>query len=99
MKVYLDGDKWCAVHDNFVDLAVSPAGFGDTPQQAIADLIGEFDLVLLVEGESLNTQRAVLLDQTLYCPKCKKLTEETCDLCGGVAVEVQVFDVIKHESR
>lgn len=33
-----DGNKWCAVLPNFENLAESPSGFGDTADEAIADL-------------------------------------------------------------
>jgi len=38
-RIYLDGDMWCAVGPNFVDLQESKAGFGKTPNEAIADLL------------------------------------------------------------
>ena len=38
VKVYLDGDKWCAVHLDFVNLQESDAGFGPTIEAAVADL-------------------------------------------------------------
>jgi hypothetical protein len=34
-----DGDQWCVTRGDFVDLQVSPAGFGDTPMDALADLL------------------------------------------------------------
>jgi hypothetical protein len=30
-----DGNSWCAVGPEFLDLQRSPAGFGDTPEQAV----------------------------------------------------------------
>jgi hypothetical protein len=33
-----DGDTWCAVGPEFVDLVQSPAGFGNTPKEAVKDL-------------------------------------------------------------
>lgn len=33
-RVYRDGNKWCAVHEDFIDLQASPAAFGDTPEEA-----------------------------------------------------------------
>lgn len=39
--VRLDGNKWCATNPDFINLQVSPAGFGDTPEEAIADLAKE----------------------------------------------------------
>jgi len=37
-RVYMDGDKWCAVRPDFEDLQASPSGWGDTPEEARADL-------------------------------------------------------------
>ncbi len=34
-----DGDKWCATYTDFINLQESPAGFGDTQEEAKADLI------------------------------------------------------------
>lgn len=33
-----DGDKWCAVHGDFQNLEESPAGFGDTFEEALDQL-------------------------------------------------------------
>ena len=38
MRLYKDGDKWCATEDDFVDLQISNAGFGDTEVMAVRDL-------------------------------------------------------------
>ena len=38
-RIYPDGNVWCAVHEQFKNLQESPAGFGDTPDEAIQDLI------------------------------------------------------------
>ena len=38
VRVYLDGNQWCAVHRNFVNLQESHAGFGDTIEAAVRDL-------------------------------------------------------------
>jgi hypothetical protein len=35
----LDGNQWCAHYEDFENLQLSPAGFGDTPDLALADLI------------------------------------------------------------
>lgn len=38
LRIYLDGDKWCCVNDNsFENLQESPAGFGDTQEEAIEE--------------------------------------------------------------
>jgi hypothetical protein len=36
--VYCDGNSWCAVNADFQNLQESPAGFGDTPLMALAEL-------------------------------------------------------------
>ena len=33
-----DGASWCATAPGFINLQESPAGFGDTPEEAIANL-------------------------------------------------------------
>lgn len=39
--VRLDGNQWCATNPDFINLQESPAGFGDTPMEAIAALAKE----------------------------------------------------------
>lgn len=39
INVFKDGSAWCATRDGFIDLQVSIAGFGDSPKNAVADLI------------------------------------------------------------
>lgn len=34
----MDGNAWCAVAKNFINLQESPAGFGDTALDALASL-------------------------------------------------------------
>lgn len=38
-RVFLDGDMYCAVMPDFIDLQSSPAGFGKTPEEARAALV------------------------------------------------------------
>ena len=33
-RVFRDGNKWCCVEDDFINLQESFAGFGDTPLEA-----------------------------------------------------------------
>ncbi len=37
-RVYLDGNAWCAVRFDFINLQESPAGFGSTPEAARSEL-------------------------------------------------------------
>lgn len=36
--VFRDGEQWCCVSQDFVDLATSPAGFGTTIDEALLNL-------------------------------------------------------------
>jgi len=36
---YMDGNAWCATRPDFINLQESLAGFGDTEQEAIANLV------------------------------------------------------------
>lgn len=38
IDVKLDGDMWCATGAGFIDLQSSPAGFGKSPREAVANL-------------------------------------------------------------
>jgi hypothetical protein len=37
---FRDGNQWCCVFGDFVNLQESPAGFGETFEDALADLQG-----------------------------------------------------------
>lgn len=39
--LFMDGNKWCAIDRHHVDLQRSPAGFGDTCLEAMAELCKE----------------------------------------------------------
>jgi ribosomal protein S5 len=39
IRVYIDGDAWCAVFGDFIDLQASPAGFGLTAADAVRQLL------------------------------------------------------------
>ena len=38
VRTFMDGDKWCAVNPDFINLQESPVGFGNTQQDAMKDL-------------------------------------------------------------
>lgn len=38
INLFMDGDKWCATRKDFTNLQESPAGFGDTQEEAINNL-------------------------------------------------------------
>jgi hypothetical protein len=37
-RLYMDGNAWCATRKDFENLQESPAGFGDTAREALAEL-------------------------------------------------------------
>lgn len=39
-RVYKDGNKWCAVFPDFINIQESEIGFGDTPEEARKALKG-----------------------------------------------------------
>ncbi len=41
VRVFMDGNMWCAVNPDFTNLQESPAGFGKTKEDAIAQLKDE----------------------------------------------------------
>ena len=41
IRTFKDGDKWCATWSDFINLQKSPAGFGDTKEEAIENLTEE----------------------------------------------------------
>jgi len=41
-RIFKDGDQWCAVGHRFIDIQQSPAGFADTPAEALNQLMKEF---------------------------------------------------------
>lgn len=59
-NLFMDGDKWCATDMHFIDLAQSPAGFGTTALQAMAELCKELGFK---GGKTWNTTFADLLQR------------------------------------
>jgi len=39
IKIFLDGSDWCATFEDFINIGVSPAGFGKTQEDATDDLL------------------------------------------------------------
>ena len=37
-KIFLDGNAWCAIRNDFIDLQESPCGFGKNALEALAEL-------------------------------------------------------------
>jgi len=38
-KVFKDGNLWCAVNEEFINIQESPCGFGITPMVALGELV------------------------------------------------------------
>lgn len=45
LRLFMDGDQWCAVRADFYDLGDSPAGFGHRAYEALAELAKELGYV------------------------------------------------------
>jgi len=43
-RIYMDGDQWCAVNNEFIDLQESISGFGSNPLMALKVLIAQENL-------------------------------------------------------
>ena len=43
LRVFVDGNKWCAVYQDFINLQESPAGFGNSVAEAVEDLMKNTD--------------------------------------------------------
>ena len=41
IQVKKDGDQWCATQSDFINLQESPAGFGNSPKEAVDALLAE----------------------------------------------------------
>jgi hypothetical protein len=67
INVKKDGNAWCAFYDDFVNLQESPAGFGDTPQEAV-------NALKMLEGR-LIPHKHLPMDLLSAAP-------ETCPECG-----------------
>lgn len=68
-RLYLDGNKWCAVGYGFTDLATCNAGFGDTQGEAIEDLKRQDGPTAM----KLNDADFVVGG---YCRRCKEWVPE-----------------------
>lgn len=56
--IYMDGNAWCAVELDHIDLQTSPAGFGETALEAMAELAKELGFI---GGKMWNATFADLL--------------------------------------
>lgn len=53
-RTFMEGDKWCAVMPDFEDLQVSPAGFGDTREEAITELKKDKSIAMPVLTKAID---------------------------------------------
>lgn len=66
-----DGDQWCATSSDFVNLQESPAGFGDTADAAIAELVKQ-ELAILAQndGPLQRSAKVALAQSDALCKVC-----------------------------
>ena len=68
MRTFKDGNQWCAVADNFINLQESPAGFADGKEGAVAALVEEQSSELAAaKAEAERLQKEIGT-----CHKCGK---------------------------
>ena len=76
MKTYKDGDQWCAVGSNFVNLQESPAGFGDAQEDAVEQLVNELERQL-AQAEERERQDLLLMRQAHDLITCTQKGSES----------------------
>ena len=87
VKLYMDGDKWCAVYEpTFINLEESLAGFGDSEAEALKDL---------VKNQALHAQASLLLAELpegTYIAKGKRYRAWCEDEDGNFPDGLDAFD-------
>lgn len=71
-RLYMGGNQWCAVGPGFRNLAIDPAGFGDTQEAAVAELNATV-------GESAEVDE---FEVGGFCRRCKEWVREDEDMDG-----------------
>ena len=71
-RLYMDGNAWCAVGPSFRNLAIDPAGFGDTQADAVANLN-------VVRHENVEVED---FEVGGFCRRCTEWVEEDCAMEG-----------------
>ena len=54
-RLIKDGTAWCATPPGFIDLQSSPAGFGDTQEQAVKALIADQQFQIWLLRRNMRT--------------------------------------------
>ncbi len=84
IRISLDGNKWCALCGPNLQEGLS--GFGDTPEEALMDLIGQTDDRFAATTASHETIAGALHTALAVLNR----TESVCNtiLCGGCLADV-----------
>jgi hypothetical protein len=69
-NIFLDGNQWCAVRSDFVNLQESSVGFGDSPMAALRELFDNDD-----------TQACIKCNKVLTEENCYDFNDELCKPC------------------
>ena len=68
-RLYMDGNAWCAVPPHFQDLMQSPSGFGETMEDAVAEL--NQHIGFRHTFGTFRPIRAVIENFSVRCPRCE----------------------------
>lgn len=49
VRIFRDGNQWCATYPHFENLHESEAGFGDSPGEAVNDLLEDIALIQMAK--------------------------------------------------
>ncbi len=71
-RIYMDGNAWCAVGPDFRNLAIDHAGFGVTPEIAVANL------------NATRRENSTIEDFEIggFCRQCKEWVPEGAQMDG-----------------
>jgi len=85
-SVFKDGLSWCATGNGFVNLQESAAGFGDSPMEALGDLVAQEKELDIAKRQSIRNWRCNNCTKDFSrkwegdhapCPTCKAGSQYT----------------------
>lgn len=84
---FRDGDQWCCVLGDFKNLQESPAGFGDTEDDAYKDLLGQITCETCQGDGRVPIRDKDVVDRgTKWHRSCERDDEMECPDCDGSGI-------------